>query len=510
MAHPRLATVETENYLTPMKPRLSLFGVCLVVGTSAFGADPKVEAPASSPAPAPASAAPGTVVFPAVAESAPPTAAVAASAVATQEQLEQLVAPLALYPDPLVALILPAATSPSDIVLASRHLKANPNSTVLDDQNWDDAVKLLARYPTLISWMDENLEWTKQLGEAFMQQPADVMTAIQRVRARAKASGALADSPQQTVTVVGEDIRIVPAQPEVIYVPVYDPALLFVRGASYRSGSYLSFGIGFPVGYWLAYDCDWRYRTVRYVHRPERPRYWHSYHRPAVSVSVSWCAPDRFEGSHWRAWQPVYRPREHSPRGSSVAVVRDSSGGPERRDSTARYDGSRRESASRYDALPSSRAFRSSEESRSTSLDVSSRSSLPPNPAAREPSSRASGREGFRAPVSSASSSVSAAPAPARVAPSASSGSSRGFQPPQADRSASRSNRDYSAPPPSQAQSRSSAPPVSVSGPRSEESRRESSSPARSYSPPPASRSAEPSRSGRIVGESQGTARQPD
>ncbi len=491
-----------------MKPRLSLFGVCLVVGTAAFGADPKVESPTSSSAPE----VPGTVVFPAVvpADPAPPPTASAAAPTATQEQLEQLVAPLALYPDPLVALILPAATAPSDIVLASRHLKANPNSTVLDDQNWDDAVKLLARYPTLISWMDENLEWTKQLGEAFMQQPADVMTAIQRVRARAKASGALADSPQQTVTVVGEDIRIVPAQPEVIYVPVYDPTLLFVGGASYRSGSYLSFGIGFPVGHWLAYDCDWRYRTVRYVHRPERPRYWHSYHRPSVSVSVSWCAPDRFEGSHWRAWQPVYRPRDHSPRSSAVAVVRDSSGGPARRDSTARYDLSRRESTPRYDAVPSSRAFRSSEESRSNASDVSSRSTLPPNPAAREPSSRVSGRDGFRAPVSSATSSTSSAPAPARIAPSASSGSSRGYQPPQADRSVTRSNRDYSAPPPIQSQSRSSTPPVSVSGPRSEESRRESSSPSRSYSPPPASRSSESSRSGRVVGESQGTARQPD
>lgn len=104
-------------------------------------------------------------------------------------QLETLLGPVALYPDALIALILPASASSSDIVLAARYLAANQDPQQLDAQAWDESVRSLARYPDVIKWLDENLAWTQQLGTAFLAQPAEVMQAVQRLRARARAAG---------------------------------------------------------------------------------------------------------------------------------------------------------------------------------------------------------------------------------------------------------------------------------------------------------------------------------
>ncbi len=174
------------------------------------------------------------------------------------EELGHLLAPIALYPDALVALILPASTVSPDVVMAARYLKANGDPANTENQPWDESVKSLARYPDVLAWMDENLEWTTSVGEAFVEQPADVMAAIQALREQAKAAGNLVDSPQQNVVEEDEVIRIVPADPEVIYVPQYDPQIVYVQ--SYSSVPVLTFGIGFAVGSWLCYDFDWRQR----------------------------------------------------------------------------------------------------------------------------------------------------------------------------------------------------------------------------------------------------------
>ena len=144
-----------------------------------------------------------------------------------------MVAPIALYPDPLVAQILAAATYPLEVVEADRWLQANPGlkGTALTDaarnQPWDPSVQALVVFPSVLGMLDRNLTWTVNLGNAFLAQPQDVMDAIQRQRQRALSSGALTSNQQQLVQQTTDAIEIVPAQPEVIYVPVYDPVLIW-------------------------------------------------------------------------------------------------------------------------------------------------------------------------------------------------------------------------------------------------------------------------------------------
>ncbi|MEO8206266.1 MAG: DUF3300 domain-containing protein [Chthoniobacterales bacterium] len=183
----------------------------------------------------------------------------------TPEALEQLFAPIALYPDALIALILPASTVPSDVVLANRYMAGNGDLSQLANQQWDDSVKSLVRYPDILKWMDQNLEWTTNAGEAFVSQPADVMNTIQKLRAQAKAAGNLVDTAQQKVIVESDEvIRIIPAQPEIIYVPVYDPVVVYYQTYSPAIGPFVTFGTGCAVGAWLNYDFDWRNR--RFYH----------------------------------------------------------------------------------------------------------------------------------------------------------------------------------------------------------------------------------------------------
>lgn len=191
-----------------------------------------------------------------------PQAQPGSRALLTQEDLKEMVGPIALYPDALIALILPASTVPSDVVLGARFVEAKGDPAQAGNQPWDESIKSLVYYPDVLSWMNENLEWTASLGEAFMDQPADVMNAIQSLRAQARASGALTDTPQQKVIVQEETIRIIPADPEVIYVPQYEPEVVFVETYTPSYQPIISFGIGFAVGSWLNYDCDWRNRYV--------------------------------------------------------------------------------------------------------------------------------------------------------------------------------------------------------------------------------------------------------
>jgi len=150
-----------------------------------------------------------------------------------QEELDQMLAPIALYPDSLLAQILMAATYPLEVVQADRWVKANRNLTgdqlndTLDRKNWDPSVKALVPFPQVLSMMSERLEWTQRLGDAFLDQQDEVMDTIQRLRAKAQAAGNLRDSGEQRVTMEEGAIMIEPAQPEIIYVPVYDPTLVY-------------------------------------------------------------------------------------------------------------------------------------------------------------------------------------------------------------------------------------------------------------------------------------------
>ncbi len=217
----------------------------------------------------------------------------------TAAQIDELLAPIALYPDPLVALILPASTFPTDVVLAARYLKDGKDPEAIENQTWDDSVKALARYPEVLKWMDENLAWTQQLGAAFLVQPAAVMNGTQRLRAAAVAAGNLKDTPEQKVVVEREVIRIVPAEREVIYVPVYDPIYVYrprvveVCGP----GPLVTFSIGYRTGFWLSYYCNWGYNSVVYINRPHRTVYWYSH--PA------WSCPSPAVVVHHHVWRPA-------------------------------------------------------------------------------------------------------------------------------------------------------------------------------------------------------------
>ena len=178
------------------------------------------------------------------------------------EELDRLLAPIALYPDALIALILPASTVPSDLVLAARYVGSNGDPAQIADQPWDDSVKSLARYPDVLKWMDQNLDWTTTVGDAFIDQPADVMNSVQRLRVKALAAGNLFDTPQQTIVKEETSIRIVPVEPDVIYVPEYDPEVVYVQPYSQDLGPVLTFGAGFAVGSWLTYDLDWNRRGI--------------------------------------------------------------------------------------------------------------------------------------------------------------------------------------------------------------------------------------------------------
>jgi hypothetical protein len=202
----------------------------------------------------------------------------------TASQLDDLVAPIALYPDPLIAIILPASTVPTDIVLAARYLRDGKDADQIDNQNWDPSVKALARYPDVLNTMDENLDWTNQLGAAVIAQQDDVMQAIQTQRAKANALGNLTTTPQQQVLVENQIIQIVPADPQIIYVPQYNPQVVYVQQAP-PLAPFISFGLGFAMGAWLTNDCDWYHH--RFYVNSWGPGGWHGYSRHSYNNNVN-------------------------------------------------------------------------------------------------------------------------------------------------------------------------------------------------------------------------------
>jgi len=208
----------------------------------------------------------------------------------TPEELQQLVAPIALYPDALVSQIFGGATYPTEIVQADRWvqehstLKGKDLANAVDQQSWDPSIKALTQFPSVLANMDKNLAWTSALGEAYVNQQEAVMDAVQVMRARAKTAGNLESNKQVKVVTEGPTIVVEPADPEVVYVPAYDPWIVY--GAPvvvwpgwypypglYVAGPGVSFGVGFAVGLFAGFawgshgwGCDWGHRTVVFNH----------------------------------------------------------------------------------------------------------------------------------------------------------------------------------------------------------------------------------------------------
>jgi len=184
------------------------------------------------------------------------------------DQLDNLLAPIALYPDPLLAQVLPAATFVDQVDEAARWMRAYNNTNAIDDQPWDVSVKAVAHYPSVLYMMSDQIDWTTSLGQAYVYQSTDVMTSIQRLRALAYSAGNLVTNQQQQVIVEGNYIRIDPFQPRFLYVPAYDPNIVYIRRSSYSGDGVLaniiSFGVGLAIGAWLNSDWDWPGHRVYY------------------------------------------------------------------------------------------------------------------------------------------------------------------------------------------------------------------------------------------------------
>jgi hypothetical protein len=191
------------------------------------------------------------------------------------QELEELVGRVALYPDDLLAIILPASTFPLDIVQADRFLqKVKQDKNLKPDQRWDESIRNLLNYPEVISMMSQDLEWTQDLGEAVVSQQADVLKAVQAFRAKAVKAGNLKTDDKQIIIQEKEVIKIVPADPEVIYVPQYQPTTVVVQQTAPAYGYYpapypsyyypyppgyafAGFATGFFLGAATAYACNW-------------------------------------------------------------------------------------------------------------------------------------------------------------------------------------------------------------------------------------------------------------
>jgi len=230
-----------------------------------------------------------------------------ASRVRSAAQLDELLGPIALFPDPLVALILPAAANSSDVVLAARFRRNGGNPVDIDAKPWDQSVRALAHYPEVLDWLDDHLDWMIELGDVFAAQPADVMNAIQRLRSLARAAGTLTSTAEQRIEEEDGKIVIVPARSEMIYVPSYDPEVVYLQRSYVGYDPLITFGVGFAIGSWMSFDCDWWNHRL-WIGDCYRP--WHlgrGWRQPHY-------APPVIVGHLpvWRPWGPPARFRAHA------------------------------------------------------------------------------------------------------------------------------------------------------------------------------------------------------
>ena len=236
---------------------LFVLGLASLTGVFVAGAQTGQSSPETSAAAAP-----------------PPAAGVKKSAA----ELEKLVERIALHPDPLIAILLPASAYPLEIVQAARFVKDTNNIPKVDDQAWDDNVKEVAKFPDLIAMMDKDLPWTMELGDAFINQPKEVMDAVQALRGKAQKAGNLKTSEHQIVSVTNivvmqtnvtevtqvtkELVEVAPANPQVVYVPTYPPAVYYPPPAYAVAAPLISFGVGMAWGAILANNCNWGHGSV--------------------------------------------------------------------------------------------------------------------------------------------------------------------------------------------------------------------------------------------------------
>jgi hypothetical protein len=251
-------------------------GLALILGATVPAA--LAQQPTSSSYPvykvtnAPASSAASPV--PAATPAPPPAAPINRSAA----DLEKLLAPIALYPDPLIATMLPASVYPLEIVQAARFVANTNNLAKLDEQPWDENVKAVARVPAVIKKMNDDLTWTMDLGDAFLTQDKDVMDAIQNMRGKAQKAGTLQTTPQQivvvtnmivekaveqqVVVVTNTIVQIQPSNPQVVYVPTYNPYTVYYPPPAYvynPLAPLVTFGAAVAVGAIIANNCDWHH-----------------------------------------------------------------------------------------------------------------------------------------------------------------------------------------------------------------------------------------------------------
>ena len=189
-------------------------------------------------------------------------------------QLQQLVAPIALYPDGLIAQILPAASYPDQIVEAGtwmsehKELQGDQLAKEVDKQSWDPSIKALTQFPAVLANMKKNLAWTSELGDAYVNQQQQLTQAVQAMRERAKQAGNLQTTSQEKVDTKGQTIVIEPATPDMVYVPQYDPWLAYgdplavfpgwyPYAGLYLDGPGMGFGLGFGVGFFGGFGWGW-------------------------------------------------------------------------------------------------------------------------------------------------------------------------------------------------------------------------------------------------------------
>src|ERR1700741_114529 len=258
-----------------------------------------------------ASAAGAAAQQPAPTPTPPPPSSQPDQTLLKPEQLEALVAPIALYPDALLANMLAAATYPLEVVEADRFVKDKKNlkgdalKTEVDKKGWDDSVKALTATPSVLDMMSDKLDWTKSLGDAMLAQQADLMDAIQRLREKARANNKLSSTKQQKVTVKQQEnkqvIVIEPTDPNTMYVPYYEPATVYgtwpyADYPPYYFGypSYIgagvvaagiAFGTAWAIGRWGNYwggGCNWGNRNVYVNHRTTNVWQHNAAHRQGV------------------------------------------------------------------------------------------------------------------------------------------------------------------------------------------------------------------------------------
>ena len=259
----------------------------------------------------------------------------------SQAELDQMLAPVALYPDALLSQVLMASTYPLEVVEAARWSRAHPGVQgddavrAVQDQDWDPSVKSLLAFPNLLSRMDEKLDWTKSLGDAFLAQEAQVMDTVQQLRQRARAAGHLLPDERIRVVDDGRTVVIEPATPSMVYVPYYDPWVVY--GAwwwpayppvvwapwpgyyAYRPGFYWGAGVGLTVGFFFG-SLDWHHRHVRVVHVNNY------YAKPAYvrrdGYVQSNFAPGKWQHDPWHRRGVVYRAPEVQRKFAATAPAR--------------------------------------------------------------------------------------------------------------------------------------------------------------------------------------------